>query len=100
MSIEFQTTWYRNPNQNDLAKIVDACAQSGTILTKFRGKILAEIVLTSNSTDGLVDVTCYVDEKKMLVSFHAGTRQERAKMVGDINRVLLRLRLGTSLEEE
>jgi len=102
MSIEYRSDWLRPPNAEDMAELVHALSLFGALLGPPRGELVAQIIFQPEapSSDVGPDISLYADIAGVLVSFHSGTRTQRAAVVRELERVLSERKLGTGLEED
>jgi hypothetical protein len=102
MSIEYRSRWLRAPEAQDVSELARALAVFGDLLGPPRGEIVGQVLLRSEKKTGErgPDITLYADTDGVLVSFHSGTRTQRAAVVAELDQVLSARKLGTPLEED
>jgi hypothetical protein len=102
MSIEYRSRWLRAPEAGDVSELARALAAFGKLLGPPQGEVVGQIVLRLEDGAGESgpDVTVYADTEGVLVSFHSGTRTQRAAVLRGLDQVLSTCELGTPLEED
>ena len=102
MSIEYRSRWIRAPEAEDVFELACSLALFGRLLGPPQGEIIGQIVLRMEAAaaESGPDVTLYSDPDGILLSFHSGTRTQRAAVIAEIDRVLRVRNLGAPLEED